>query len=206
VLLAEDDPVNQTVAMALLADTGLNIDVVADGRDAVARATATPYDLILMDVQMSQMDGLEATRAIRALPQRAHTPILAMTANAFEEDRRRCIDAGMNDFIAKPVDPDTMFGKILRWLSASDAEGALQPRGAGRVPDSVRHTLQALESLLAIDDSRADGLYQERAASLRACLPAAAMAPLQRQMDAFDFPAALQTVRRALEAFGQDAQ
>jgi two-component system sensor histidine kinase/response regulator len=115
VLLAEDDPINQEVALALLADTGLHIDIASDGVEAVAMAPAG-YALILMDMQMPRMGGLAATRAIRALPACRATPILAMTANAFDEDRRQCLEAGMNDFVSKPVDPEKLFQTLLAWL------------------------------------------------------------------------------------------
>ncbi|MEK8049223.1 MASE3 domain-containing protein [Ideonella sp. DXS22W] len=116
VLVAEDEPVNREVTGHLLADAALQADIVEDGLQAVARAAAQHYDLILMDMQMPRLDGLAATRAIRAQPGGATVPILALTANAFAEDRARCLEAGMNDFIAKPVNPEALFATLLRWL------------------------------------------------------------------------------------------
>ena len=115
-LLAEDEPVNQEVSRGLLEDVGLVVDVAEDGTVAVALAKRTRYALILMDMQMPRLNGLDATRQIRTLPDYGHTPILAMTANAFGEDRQVCLDAGMNDHIAKPVDPDKLFETLLKWL------------------------------------------------------------------------------------------
>ena len=116
-LLVEDDPVNQQVAYAMLTYTaGLQVDVAEDGEAAVAMAREKPYDLILMDLQMPKLDGLEATRQIRELANYARTPIVALTANAFAEDRERCLAAGMVDFIAKPVRPESLFGKLAHWL------------------------------------------------------------------------------------------
>ncbi|MBS0347339.1 MAG: response regulator [Proteobacteria bacterium] len=116
ILLAEDNPVNQEVALALLEETGLRVDLASDGLEALQKASTTAYDLVLMDVQMPHMDGLEATRALRQLPQCQSLPILAMTANAFDEDRRACLEAGMNDHVAKPVDPDNLFATLIHWM------------------------------------------------------------------------------------------
>lgn len=115
-LLAEDNALNREVAMELLKEVGLVPDVAENGAEAVEMARRNAYDLILMDVQMPVLDGHDATRAIRALPGREDMPILAMTANAFEEDRMRCLAAGMNDHIGKPIDPEVLFAALLKWL------------------------------------------------------------------------------------------
>ncbi|MFO1412445.1 MAG: PAS domain-containing protein [Burkholderiales bacterium] len=124
VLVAEDEPINREVVSFLLAEAGLAVETVEDGEQAVARACAQAYDLILMDVQMPRLDGLAAVRRIR--PQRPGTPIVALTANAFAEDRVRCLAAGMDDYLAKPVEPGTLFAMLLRWLD--------RPPGTGEPP------------------------------------------------------------------------
>jgi len=119
VLLAEDNPINQEVALALLSNVGLVVDTADDGRRAVALASSRHYDLVLMDVQMPELDGLAATRQIRR-QLGAALPVVAMTANAFGEDRIACLDAGMNDHIGKPVDPETLYAVLARWLPLAD--------------------------------------------------------------------------------------
>ena len=119
ILLAEDNAVNQEVAVALIGSAGLTVDVAVDGRQAVDMVKAGGYALVLMDVQMPVMDGLEATRTIRQLPEGAALPILAMTANAFDEERRRCLEAGMDDHVAKPVVAEQLFATLFDWLSGA---------------------------------------------------------------------------------------
>ena len=125
ILLVEDEPVNREFAVILLEEVGMQIDQAADGMKALEQFDRQPCDLVLMDMQMPNMDGLEATRQLRQRPGGAEIPIVAMTANAFEEDRERCLAVGMNDFIAKPVDPDALFVTLLKWLPARPAA----PRG-----------------------------------------------------------------------------
>jgi CheY-like chemotaxis protein len=119
VLVAEDDPVCRELNLILLEAAGLAPEAVNDGHEAVEKARGGGYAMILMDVQMPVMDGLEATRIIRKLPGLAAIPILAMTANAFEDDRSACVAAGMNAHIGKPLEPEVMYSTVLKWLRKS---------------------------------------------------------------------------------------
>ena len=121
VLLVEDDPTNCEVALVLLKEKGMIVDVAGNGAEAVQKCKENTYNLVLMDVQMPVMDGLEATQTIRRLAGWETTPILALTANAFNEDRDRCMAAGMNGFISKPFDPDQIFSTLFTWLAEKAA-------------------------------------------------------------------------------------
>jgi CheY-like chemotaxis protein/HPt (histidine-containing phosphotransfer) domain-containing protein len=119
ILLAEDHPVNQKVALILLERFGFTADAVGSGREAVDAYQAKKYDLILMDVMMPDMDGFEATRLIREIERGTdrHIPIIALTAMAMVGDRERCIQAGMDDYITKPIDPELLRAKLTSWIS-----------------------------------------------------------------------------------------
>ncbi len=116
VLLVEDNELNREVALGLLEDAHLAIETAENGQIAVQMIAEHNYDLVLMDMQMPVMDGLAATRAIRVKPQFRSLPIIAMTANVMESDREKCTEAGMNDHLAKPIDPDALFAALLRWI------------------------------------------------------------------------------------------
>ncbi|MBV5307892.1 response regulator, partial [Chromatium okenii] len=119
ILLAEDNPVNQQLALGILKKFGLRADAVANGEEVLNALATLPYDLVLMDVQMPVMNGLEAARLIRnpASPLNNHAiPIIAMTANAMQGDREECLAAGMNDYVSKPVRPLALAEALEKWL------------------------------------------------------------------------------------------
>jgi two-component system sensor histidine kinase/response regulator len=143
ILVVEDNDINQQVARELLEDAGLRVDVADNGAAALKKLRETSYELVFMDMQMPVMDGIEATRAIRAIPALAHLPVVAMTANAMETDRHRCVEAGMNDYLAKPFDPQDMTALLLRWIRPaadtpqSPAPAEPPPTQAAGVPRGI---------------------------------------------------------------------
>lgn len=116
ILLVEDEPINQMVAREMLEEVGMLVDSAGDGEEALGLAGQTAYAIVLMDLQMPKLGGLDAARLLRLLPNGSEVPIVAMTANAFNEDRENCLAAGMNDFLPKPVTPDLLYGVLLKWL------------------------------------------------------------------------------------------
>ena len=116
VLLVEDNEINQEVALGQFEDADVEVDIAENGEIAVNMVREKNYDIVLMDMQMPVMDGIEATRAIRADPRFEKLPIVAMTANAMAVDRDRCLEAGMNDHIPKPIEPAQLFGTLSRWI------------------------------------------------------------------------------------------
>ena len=169
-LLAEDNAVNRAVAKALLEGVGLTVDMAVDGQKAVVMAREGSYAAILMDMHMPKMDGLDATRAIRALPNQAEVPILAMTANVFDEGRQACIEAGMDDFIPKPVQPSQLYTTLKRWLpikavSAGEvrAEGANCPLCSVSSEEDLKVESDLIRALNEIPDlDSAAGLVMVR--------------------------------------------
>ncbi|MDL2336733.1 MAG: PAS domain S-box protein [Pseudomonadota bacterium] len=117
VLLVDDDPINRMVVESLLTEAGLHVALARDGVEAVDLVASQPFDLILMDMQMPRLDGPDATRRIRQIAQGATVPIIALTANAFAQDRERCLAAGMDDFVTKPVQAGALFETLLTWLA-----------------------------------------------------------------------------------------
>ncbi len=144
ILLAEDNELNQEVALGLLKDVEMFIDVAENGEVAVRMAGANKYDLVLMDMQMPVMDGIAATKAIRAKPQLGELPIIAMTANVMAADREKCVEAGMNDHVAKPIDPDELFAALLRWI---------KPRGGSSPKIERANSVQTVSSTVVAPDS-----------------------------------------------------
>ncbi|HVZ44529.1 MAG TPA: response regulator [Ramlibacter sp.] len=162
VLLVEDNEINRQVALELLQETGVAVDTADNGETALAKLAQGAYELVFMDMQMPVMDGLAATREMRRDPRLAHLPVVAMTANAMEADRRRCAEAGMNDYVVKPIDPNDLQAALLRWLGP---RAPTQPDERPRAVDGVPQGIDGLDVVLGL--SRMAGKRTLYAAMLR---------------------------------------
>jgi CheY-like chemotaxis protein len=147
ILLAEDNITNQQVAVGLLKRLGLRADAVANGVEALQALEARPYDLVLMDLQMPEMGGLEATRQIRnpdSAVRNHEVPIIAMTANAMQGDREECLEAGMNDYVSKPVSRQALAEALDRWLPRESAASSISgPASASSATEGANDTRRA---------------------------------------------------------------
>jgi two-component system sensor histidine kinase/response regulator len=193
VLLAEDNEVNQQVARELLEAAGVMVDIANDGREALAMVQTTSYDAVLMDVQMPLMDGLEASAAIRTVHGLGRLPIIAMTANAMPSDRDRCLEAGMNDHVPKPVELHQLLGTLKRWTRPNDDtavtvrfESVDEPTSSFMIPTSdgvVEHVaaLKRLGNNAALYRKVVDG-FLRAPAPVRAVRAALASADLNGAM------------------------
>ena len=202
ILLAEDNITNQQVALGILRRFGLSADAVANGAEAVAAISSIPYDLVLMDVMMPEMNGLEATRKIRNLeltqerepgvpPPRI--PIVAMTANAMVGDRERCLDAGMDDYVPKPVSPVLLAAVLERWLPEGNDEG-----GAMKAEFGTRTNEDAI--LQATSESDSSLTIWDRAAMLARLMDDEELAGIIRESFLDDLPRQIEALRQALDA------
>ncbi len=185
ILIAEDNVTNQQVALGILKNLGLHADAVANGREAVDALKTIPYDIVLMDIQMPEMDGYEAARAIRnpqtGLPNPA-VPIIAMTANAMQGDRNTCLEAGMNDYVAKPISPRALAEALAKWL----------PKIAESAPPTPAPPRPSPDPILPPSDTRPiwdeEGLIERMMGdeSLAHTITDVFLSDMPRQLDALD--------------------
>jgi CheY-like chemotaxis protein len=148
VLLAEDNKINQQVAEELLAQAGLKVTIANNGLEALEMVKKQTFDAVLMDMQMPEMDGYEATRAIRQNPDFKDLPIIAMTANVMTGDREKCMEAGMNDHVAKPIEPDNLFKTLVQWIAPRDSEvtqAGFEPSGKKIAEDKLPGSLEGID-------------------------------------------------------------
>src|SRR5216117_628950 len=190
ILLAEDNPVNQQVAMAMLVKRGHQVDVVSNGREAVDAVGARKYDVVLMDIQMPEMDGFAAAEAIRALPQGRTLPIIALTAHALSGERERCLERGMTGYLAKPFKAHDLFGAV-------EGRAAATPDTAAAPPPPVdlaafRGTMREAGAEAAVDGILATfaTTLPQRLEALAEAARGGAAEPIQRAAHAFKSAAA----------------
>ncbi|MCX7897765.1 MAG: response regulator [Rhodocyclaceae bacterium] len=174
VLLAEDNPINREIAQELLQEMGFEVDAAQDGQEALDCAARGRYDLVLLDLQMPSLDGFQAAQRLREMPEYREVPILALTANVFEEDRAAALRAGMDDLIAKPVEPRALYATLLRWLPPE----ASSPAQKAKTPPSERQPT-----------TRAEGGKTD------------ALAERLRQIEGFDLQAGLARTRGKWDAY-----
>jgi len=190
ILLAEDNPVNQQVATAMLLKRGHQVDVVANGREAVDAVAAEHYDVVLMDIQMPEMDGFEATARIRALPQGATLPIIALTAHALSGERERCLERGMTGYLAKPFKAHELFA-VVEGRGGDGTEPAAAPAPPVDV-DAFRRTMEEAGAAEAVDGILATFVetLPQRLDALTAATGGGSAEPIQRAAHAFKSAAA----------------
>ncbi len=201
ILLVEDDQITQEVMLELLQSSHFVVDIAMNGKEAVALAAAKDYDLILMDIQMPVMDGLRATQILRAQEKTRATPIIALTANAFAEDREHCLEAGMNDFIAKPVEPDVLNASLARWLLPFEGVPEDSPVPVEKVPPQLdaadllrlQAQLNVLRGLLEVGDASALGVYHSNKALFDLAF-GEKISSLYQAVSHFDFEEALRWI------------
>ena len=204
ILLADDNPLSLEVAQEMLTRMGLKVSTACDGQQVLDRVTTQrePIDLILMDLQMPRLDGLQATRALRKLPHGKALPIIALSANAFLPDRLAAREAGMNDFVAKPIMPETLYATLLDWLPQTHADASAAPTAPvatspAPVPDVqlVRAVLGQLDHLLGQSNTAALTLFQKHTGMLAVVL-GDEFGVLTTQLQQFAFDKAQETLRR----------
>jgi PAS domain S-box-containing protein len=195
VLLVEDEPLNREIGCDLLNAAGIAVETADNGFAAIDRFADGGFDLILMDIQMPGLDGLDATRRIRTRADGQTVPIIALTANAYAEDRQRCLDAGMDDFLAKPVDPDALYAILGKYLKPVEPAGPPAAGDAAAPPD--RLLLQALADQLRTGDIQASQTFARLQAALRTAFPDQ-YEPLRRAISTFDYEAATALVHDLL--------
>ncbi len=202
VLLVEDDELNQDVAVALLNSAGLSVEVAENGKVALQKLQENTYDVVLMDVQMPIMDGIAATRAIRALPEFASLPIIAMTANVMSSTCKECEAVGMNDHISKPVRLEELWDKLLRCVKKTGAAETSQDKTAAEPqadPETLTTLFSKIAHLLEESDSEVLELVENNEVLLKQTF-AENCQPFYAAMQNFDFDAAFAILKQVAAA------
>ncbi|MRX11793.1 response regulator, partial [Pseudoduganella sp. FT25W] len=192
-LLVEDNEVNQEVAQQILGEAGIRIDIAGNGAQALAMLAQGTYDAVLMDCQMPVLDGYDTTRRLRADPRHAHLPVIAMTANAMVGDKEKCLAAGMNDFIAKPIDVAQLFATLTRWVTPRP-EATAQDAASGQLaplpPSALPAAAPGLELAAALQRLGGNAGLLQRLLTRFAETQGDAMARIAAAIDSNDLSAA----------------